>query len=253
MTATSTVRVRALICEDEPLARRALHEYLKDVEWIEIVGEAVNGGEAVRLIHKLEPELLFLDVRMPGLSGLEVLESVTHQPAVVFTTAYDDYAVRAFDLGAVDYLVKPFGRDRLLETLGRVRVRLIGEGLAGRESAADARPDERPFAARLFGRHLAGIVPVSTNCIVRIEATTGGVTLWCTDANYDMDGTLGEVETRLDPGDFLRVHRSHIVNLRHVESIRRYDERRLDIRLSDGSSVVASRQGSKALRAIMNQ
>ena len=252
MTETSPVRVRALICEDEPLARRALHEYLKDVEWIEIVGEAVNGGEAVRLIHKLEPDLLFLDVRMPGLSGLEVLESVTHQPAVVFTTAYDEYAVQAFDLGAVDYLVKPFGRDRLLETLGRVRVRLVGEGLARRGSAARTGTGHRQGAERLFARHRAGIVPVSTTNIVRIEATTGGVRLRCLKGDYDMDCTLGEVESRLDPGDFLRVHRSHIVNLRHVESIRRYDERRLDLRLSDGSSVIASRQGSKSLREIMN-
>ena len=83
-------RVRALICEDEPLARRALQEYLKDVDWVEVVGEAKDGREAIRLIHKLEPDLVFMDVRMPGMSGLEVLDAVTHQAAVVFTTAYDE-------------------------------------------------------------------------------------------------------------------------------------------------------------------
>ena len=119
--------VRTLICEDEPLARRAIREYLRGVEWVEIVGEAANGNDAMRLLHKLEPDLVFMDVRMPGLSGIEVLDAATHRAAVVFTTAYDDYAVTAFELGAVDYLVKPFGKERLLETLSRVRVRLVGE------------------------------------------------------------------------------------------------------------------------------
>jgi len=132
------VRVRAVICEDEPLAVRALRLYLKDVDWVEVVGEARNGRDALRLIHKLEPELVFLDVRMPGLTGLEVLEALTHHPAVVFTTAYDEYAVSAFDFGAVDYLVKPFGRDRLVETLDRVRVRLVGEGVVGKKAPEGA-------------------------------------------------------------------------------------------------------------------
>jgi DNA-binding LytR/AlgR family response regulator len=126
------IRVRAVICEDEPLAVRALRQYLKDVDWVEVVGEARNGRDALRLIHKEEPELVFLDVRMPGLTGLEVLEALTHHPAVAFTTAFDEYAVQAFEFGAVDYLVKPFGRDRLVETLDRVRVRLVGEGVVGR-------------------------------------------------------------------------------------------------------------------------
>ncbi len=128
--ADSLGTVRALICEDEPIAVRARREYLSDVEWVEVVGDAREGGEAMRLIHKLEPDLVFMDVQMPGLTGVEVLEAVTHRSAVVFTTAYDEYAVKAFELGAVDYLVKPFGRERLLECLGRVRVRLVGEGMA---------------------------------------------------------------------------------------------------------------------------
>lgn len=252
MSRPSERRTQVLICEDEPIARRALHEYLGDVEWIEIVGEAVNGREAVRLFHKLEPDLVFLDVRMPGLTGLEVLDSVTHRPAVVFTTAHDEYAVQAFDFGAVDYLVKPFGRDRLLETLNRVRVRLLGEGLTDARAEEGAAPEERGFVERLFARNRGSIVPVPVARIVRIDATTGGVTLRCGQAAYEMDCTLAELEARLDPRDFLRVHRSHVVNLTHLASISRYDERRLELRLSDGSSIVASRHGSRALRDVMN-
>lgn len=241
--------IRAVVCEDEPLARRAIREYVKDVEWIDIVAEASNGNEAMRLIHKHEPDLVFMDVQMPGLTGIEVLDAVTHRAAVVFTTAYDEYAVEAFDRGAVDYLVKPFGKDRLLESLGRVRVRLVGEGLgSGEEDSRGSRP---PAIGRLFARYKGAMVPVPVAEIVRIDATSGGISLVTLERRFHLDSTLGEVERRLDPGDFVRVHRSHIVNLSHVAGISRYDERRLEVSLVDGTSVTASRQGSRALRELI--
>jgi two-component system LytT family response regulator len=241
--------VRALICEDEPLARRAIREYVKDVEWIDVVGEAPDGPTALRLIHKHEPDLVFMDVRMPGLTGLQVLDAVTHRAAVVFTTAYDEYAVQAFEHGAVDYLVKPFGRDRLLETLDRVRVRLIGEG--GLSGASATVPSAR-YATRLFGRQGGGIVPVLTGAVIRIEAADAGVALVTATGAVMLDSTLGEVAQRLDPLDFVRIHRSHIVNLRHVVEIRPYDDRRLSVRLADETTVVASRDGSRLLKSVMS-
>lgn len=243
--------VRAVVCEDEPLARQAIREYLKGVDWVEIVGEAPDGREAMRLINKLEPDLVFMDVRMPGLTGVEVLEAIAHRPAVVFTTAFDEYAVSAFELGAVDYLVKPFGRDRLLETLARVRVRLVGEGVSRRRAAGGPRGPGGGFPERLFARRRGAIVPVRVKDIVRVDATPGGVELVTRDGAFDLDAALQEVEARLDPTDFVRLHRSHIVNLAHVVSIRRYDERRLTVRLDDDSTLVASRQGSKALKELM--
>ena len=241
--------IRALICEDEPLAVRAIREYLRDVRWIEVVGEARDGREALRLIHKLEPDLVFMDVRMPGMSGVDVLEAVEHQPAVVFTTAFDEYAIPAFELGAVDYLVKPFGQDRLLETLGRVRIRLVGERRAAVRKAdgEGARPARR-YAQRLFAHHKGATVPVAVGDVVRLDAVAGGVDLVTVQGTFGLDGTLSELETRLDPADFVRVHRGHVVNLAHVVSIRRYDERRLSVRLDDGSTLVASRRGSRTLR-----
>jgi len=244
------LRVRAVLCEDEPLALRALRQYLKDVEWVEVVGEARNGRDAVRLIHKLEPELVFLDVRMPGLTGLEVLEALTHHPAVVFTTAYDEYAVSAFEFGAVDYLVKPFGRDRLVETLDRVRVRLVGEGMVANGGEVKGE-GARHFPPRLFAQHRGNLVPVPTSEIVRVDASAGGVTLVTGAGSFDLEATLAEVQDRLDPEDFVRVHRSHLVNLAHVTGIRRYDERRFTVQLDNGTSLVTSRQGAKDLRGIM--
>jgi two-component system LytT family response regulator len=248
MTDLGLGTVRALICEDEPLAMRAMKEYLKDVPWIEVVGEATDGKQALRLIHKLEPDLLFLDVRMPGMTGVEVLEAVEHRPAVVFTTAFDEYAISAFDLGAVDYLVKPFGRDRLVRTLDRVRVRLVGEA---RAEAVGRGVSRRGYAERLFARHRGAVVPLAVADIARFDAVDGGVRVVTPRGSFELDVTLGEVEERLDPGDFVRVHRGHIVNLGHVVSIRRYDDRRLQLRLDDGSTIVASRRGSQQLRSVM--
>lgn len=242
--------VRALVCEDEPLAQQAMHEYLSDVPWVEIVGTATDGREALRAIHKLEPDLVFLDVRMPGLSGIEVLDALEHRPAVVFTTAFDEYALTAFEHGAVDYLVKPFGRERLIETLDRVRIRLLGETRT--RGATDPRTASVHAASgRIFARHRGSIVPIATREIRRAEAVDGGVVVHVDGRSFEVDCSLGEIEGRLDPSDFVRVHRAHLVNLGHVDTITRYDERRLRLALDDGTSIVASRRGSQALRELM--
>ena len=244
-------RVRVVVCEDEPLARRAIREYLRDVEWLEVVGTAEDGKQALRMIHKLEPDLVFLDVRMPGMDGVQVLEALDYRPAVVFTTAFDEYAISAFDLGAVDYLVKPFGRDRLIRTLDRVRVRLVGEARA-RVLDDEGDRDAGPYAERIFARHKGAMIPVAVAEIRRVDAVDGGVSVVTKARVLDLDATLGEMEGRLDPRDFVRIHRAHLVNLSHVVSIRRYDERRLTLRLDDDSTIVASRRGSLALRELMD-
>lgn len=244
--------LEAVICEDEPLAIRALREYLADVEWIEVVDEARDGRTAMKVIHKLEPDVVFLDVRMPGLNGLEVLDALSYRPVVVLTTAFDDYAVEAFALGAVDYLVKPFGKQRLLETLDRVRIRLLGEGMARADRGSPSRPiSGSSFPPEwLFAKRGNALIPVRPRDIVRVDASTGGCEIVVSGGDtLHLADTLAEVEARLDQTDFVRVHRSHIVNLRHVVAIRPYDGRRLSIRLSDGSSVIASRRGSSDLRS----
>src|SRR6266566_3322810 len=117
--------VRALIVEDEPLARQTIKDFLQGEDWLKVIGEAADGGNAVILIDDLRPDLVFLDVRMPGLTGLQVLENIKHDPAVVFTTAYDNHAVTAFELEALDYILKPFGHERFRQMLTRVKLRLV--------------------------------------------------------------------------------------------------------------------------------
>src|SRR5262249_39116265 len=157
-----------LVVEDEEPARRTLCEYLEEVDWIELVGEARNGTEAVRLIERLEPGLVFLDVQLPEMSGIEVLRRIRHAPEIVFTTAYDRYALAAFELGALDYLLKPFGRQRLARSLERVRARLaLPSGVPGATERACAALESRPLR-RLFARCGERILPVSVDGISRI-------------------------------------------------------------------------------------
>ena len=243
-------RIRALIAEDEPHPRRALSELVLDVDWLDLVGQAADGRQAVRLIDELEPDLLFLDVQMPELSGIEVLERVKHQPAVVFTTAFDRYAVAAFELEAIDYLIKPFGRKRFHATLDRIRRRLTDP-----ERLPPARERVRVALAqgplqRVFARKGNRIVPLPIGQVTRIEACDDYTEVHCRGETFLLDLRLQELERRLDPDRFIRVHRSHVVNLDHVKQMKPYGDRRLEIHLTDGSTVIASRSGSQRLREL---
>ncbi len=245
------MKVRALIVEDEPLARRTLRELVEEVDWLELVGEASDGRQAVGLIDEQTPDLVFLDVHMPELSGIEVLNRIEHQPAVVFTTAFDRYAVAAFELEAIDYLIKPFGRKRFRGTLERVQRRLARpDGLPPPRERARSALAEGPLQ-RVFARKGSRIVPVRIDAVTRIAACDDYSEVHCRGETYLLHLPLVDFERRLDPAKFLRVHRSHVVNLDHVEQLRPYDDRRLEIRLIDGSSVVASRSGSQKLREMI--
>lgn len=240
--------LRALVAEDEAPARANLREYLADVPWVTLVGEAADGREAVRLADALHPELLFLDVRLPELSGLEVARRAPAGAEIVFTTAYDRFAIAAFEIGAIDYLVKPFGRERFAATLERLKARL---GQPGASTAARARDalGQGPLR-RLYARQGERIVPIATASISRIEAHGDYVEVHCGAATFLLHMSLSELAERLDADRFRRVHRSHVVNLDAVQHFQAADERRLLITLRDGSRVVASRSGSEELRRL---
>jgi two-component system, LytTR family, response regulator len=242
----SATAVRALVVEDEAPARQNLREYLAGTPWVEVVGEAADGKEAVRLIDTLEPDLVFLDVRLPELSGVEVARRMRHSPALVFTTAYDRYAIAAFELGAIDYLVKPFGRERFDRTLSRLRERL---GLPPVPDGERARTALEPGPLRrLFARQGDRIVPVAIATIVRIQAQGDYAEVHAREGTFLIHVSLAELAARLDPAVFLQVHRSHIVNLGAVAHLEPHDDRRLALTLRDGSVVVASRAASESLR-----
>lgn len=242
-------RVRTLVVEDELEARRTLLDYLGEATWIEVVGESASGRDAVAQIDRLEPRLVVLDVHMPELSGLQVLEQIHHQPEVVFATAYDQYAVAAFELGALDYLVKPFGRQRFRRMLDRVRQRLSTDA-DGPSSPERARTTlaEAPLR-RLFARRGERIVPIPTDGIVRIQARGDYAEVHAPGGPFLLHVSLSELAGRLDTDRFVQVHRSHIVNLDAMKLLRPHDdERRLVVVLTNGEEIVASRAASETLR-----
>jgi two-component system LytT family response regulator len=238
--------VRAVIVEDEAPSRENLREYLDEVPWVTVVGEARDGAEALRLLDSLDPDLAFLDVRLPELSGLEVARRTRSTSDLVFTTAYDRFAIAAFELGAIDYLVKPFGRERFATTLARLRSRLDVGGAADRERA-QATLEPGPLT-RLFARQGDRIVPIATASILRIQAQGDYAEVHARDGVFLIHVSLSDLVARLDPAGFLQVHRSHVVNLGAVQHLKPHDDRRLAVTLRDGSVVVASRGASEALR-----
>ena len=208
---------------------------------------------AVELIDRLAPDLVFLDVQIPECTGLEVLERAAHRPAPVFTTAYPDYALRAFEVEAYDYLVKPFGWTRFQAAVDRVARRLSAPPAPAPvpTPAAAPHPAPEPYLERLFVRRGGEMVPVSMRDVHRIEGAGDYVTL-CTGAGQVLaDISLNELERRLDPACFRRVHRVHIVNLDHVVRHPPVRRARLSVRFADGSEVVASRAGSQSLREMV--
>jgi two-component system LytT family response regulator len=242
------VVLRAIIVDDEELARAFLREMLRGHADIELAAECANGFEAVKAVAEHSPDLLFLDVQMPKLDGFEVLELIDPGPAVVFVTAFDQYAMRAFDAHAVDYLLKPFGADRFERALERAKARL-GERKLPTEVAAERPAAERPNRIVVKDGTRVHVIPLDK--LDYIEAQDDYVALHSGGKSYLKQQPIGALESALDPARFVRVHRSAIVNLERVARIEPYGkESRLAI-LHDGTRLPVSRSGYARLLEAM--
>jgi len=245
---TSDPSITVVVCEDEPLARLHLREMIYATPRLRWVGEAADGLSAVTLIDGVKPHLVFLDIRMPELDGLSVLAKLAHQPAVVFTTAYDAHAVTAFELGAVDYLLKPFGRERFATSVSRA-VRHIDAADAQEVAATDRLPSAGAPLVRLFARERGRIVPIAVSEIERLEAEDDYVAVFTKGRRYLLTITLTALLERLDTRRFVRVHRSHAVCLDAIASMTAFDAGRLSIEMRDGARITTSRAGTQLLRS----
>ena len=257
--------LRVLIVDDEPLARRRLRQLLAAYEAVDIAGEAENGRQAVRLIEEERPGLVFLDVQMPGLNGVDVIEEVgaASMPPVIFVTAYDQYALEAFRLAALDYLVKPFDDERFAEAFSRARsqVRLQEKSqtadrlltLLENERAASGRPDPTSESQRYLER-IAVETPgrtriISTSDIDYITADGSYAELHLAGGDrYPIRERMKTLEERLDPNVFFRIHRSTIVRLERVASLLTRSGGRYAVELEDGTRLKVSRSRHEDLQ-----
>jgi two-component system, LytTR family, response regulator len=239
-----------LIADDEPLARRTLREHLSALGCEGQIHEARDGKTAIALANKERPGLIFLDIVMPGASGLEVLAQLDYQPKVIFTTAHDQYAVTAFELGALDYLLKPFGRDRLERVLRRAQAAPETSSASVLSRATEALQPAR-ILSRLFVRDGNRIIPIALSSIERAQGADDYTTIFASLKEYLVGVRLADLETHLAPANFMRVHRSHLINLEYVTSIEPYDAARVEVVMKSGVRIVASRTGSKRLRSLV--
>jgi two-component system, LytTR family, response regulator len=244
-------KIGTLIVDDEELARQVLRELLAAHPEMQILAECANGFEAVKAVAEHKPDLLFLDVQMPKLSGFDVLELIERDIAVIFVTAYDQYAMKAFEVHAVDYLLKPVGRERFEAALERAKDR-IGEKMPSVEQLVTAARPPQQFLERIVVRDGTRVTLIPVAKLDYVEAQDDYVALATHGAKHLKQQTIASVEAGLDPARFVRIHRSYIVNFERVVRIEPYGkDSRLAI-LGDGTRLPVSRTGYARLKALLD-
>lgn len=233
------MKLRVLIADDEPLARDHIADRLAHEQNVEIIGRAEDGDEAVDAIVRLKPDVVFLDIQMPGRTGIEVVEALADVPAVIFTTAFDQYALKAFDLAAVDYLVKPFDDERFSEAFRRARKAVEARSLTSEKKWLRRIPVEIRGQMR--------VVPVDR--IDYITASGPYAELHVGDRTFAVRERMQDLEEKLDPEQFMRVHRSAIVRLEQVDVMLRAAGGDYAVRLKDGTELSVSRAKREELEA----
>jgi len=241
--------IGVLIIEDEEPARAILKHYLKKHKNVNLLGECGDGFCGLKMIKELKPDLLLLDVQMPKLSGFELLEVLDSLPNIIFTTAYDDYAIKAFDMNAIDYLLKPFSQNRFDEAIGKAAER-IKEGSEKKEleSLKSFESDSSPEISRIVVRKGSAISFISADDINYILAEDDYVMIWHKDGKALKNKTMKYYEQHLPENDFARIHRSAIVKISRIDKIEPYGKETYRAILKDGTSLPVSRSGYQTLK-----
>ncbi len=244
--------LKALIIEDEELARNLLKSYLKDHPVLEVIGECENGFEGVQKINELKPDVVFLDIQMPKITGFEMLELLEHKPEIIFTTAYDQYALKAFDFNAVDYLLKPFSKERML-----VAVEKVVERIGNDENTNDKLEQLSTYAVNEYldrivvkDRHKINIIPVEN--VRYIESLDDYVLIYTREGRHMKQKTMKYFESHLNPKDFIRIHRSYIVYVEYIAEIQQYEKESYVVILKDKTKLKVSKTGYKKIKDVLH-
>lgn len=248
-------KLQTLIIEDEELARNLLRSYLKDHPGIEIIGECENGFDGVKAINEKKPDLVFLDIQMPKITGFEMIELLDHKPQIIFTTAYDQYALKAFELNAVDYLLKPFSKDRMMKAIEKVVHHIQHEenNIEKLEELSNFRPGEA-FIDRVVVKDRHKIHIITVDKIRYIESLDDYVMIYTQDGRHMKQKTMKYFETYLDPNNFIRIHRSFIVQVDNIAEIQQYEKEAYVVILKDKdkTKLKVSKTGYKKIKEVLH-
>jgi len=243
--------LRVVVVDDEPLARAVVREFVGAHPGVEIVAECANCFDAVKAVTELSPDLMFLDVQMPKLSGFEVLELIGRSVPVVFTTAYDEYALSAFEVHAIDYLLKPFSAERFAEALTRARERLAAREAMPVEALVSEQQAKRGPVERVLIRDGSRVHVLPVDKIDYVEAQDDYVSFKSEGKSYLKDQTMAAVEGLLDPSRFVRIHRSYLLNIDRIARVELYAKDSRIAILRDGSKLPVSRAGYARLAKLL--
>jgi two-component system LytT family response regulator len=240
---------KVIIIDDEAAGRTLIRQYLGEYPSLIIMGEANNGVDAVRLINEFKPDLIFLDVQMPGLTGFDVLKHLDEIPQIIFSTAYDQYALQAFEVHAVDYLLKPYTRARFAQAIQRVTDSRTGNLQKIQPLAESLLNTATPYPEKILVQTGNRLVTVTVSDILRIEAEGDYATLVTETGKHLSNYGIGALEAKLNPQNFLRVHRSDIVNLNFIREIQKYPSS-YDVIMQNGDVVRVSRSYMDKIREL---
>ena len=243
-------KIRVLIIDDEAPAREIIKHYLKEVESVEVIAECADGFTGLKTISSAKPDLVFLDIQMPRLTGIELVEVLTEKPEIIFTTAYDQYALRAFELNAVDYLLKPFPKRRFLEAAKKA-VDKIRSGITNPESASQLlsiKPENSAPVSRIVVRKANSINIIPVDQIRYVAAEDDYVMIYHSEGKALKQQTMKFYEDNLPKADFVRVHRSYIVKVDQIKQIEPYGKENHVAILKSGDKLPVSRAGYQLLR-----
>lgn len=245
-------KLKTVIVEDEELARKLLKSFLGAAENIEIIAECENGFEGVKTINELKPDLVFLDIQMPKITGFEMLELLEHKPQIIFATAYDQYALKAFEYNAADYLLKPYSKERLLEAVGKVSERIRDEGGSNSDIAEKVSNFPREeYLDRIVvkDRHKIHVIPVDD--VRYIDSMDDYVMIYTQSGRHMKQKTMKYFENALNPKDYVRIHRSHIVKVSEIDEIQQYEKESYIVILHDKTKLKVSKTGYKNLKEVL--
>ncbi|MGA1976950.1 MAG: LytTR family transcriptional regulator DNA-binding domain-containing protein [Bacteroidales bacterium] len=247
-------KIRTVIIEDEAPAREILKHYLKDYHELEIIAECADGFSGLKAISELKPDLVFLDIQMPRLTGFELIEVMTEKPAIIFTTAYDQYAIRAFEMNAVDYLLKPFPRERLHAAVTKAvgKIGKTGEKDQSPRDILEKLPSPSSSLNRIVVRKGNAINLIPTDQIRYFEAQDDYVMIYHSTGKALKQKTMKFYENNLPSSDFLRIHRSYIVNIKEIKRIEPYGKDNYVAILGTGDKLPVSRTGYRILKEELN-